>query len=843
MPSPKLRTLTCWWSVPIISPMAFDRVAIGQRSTQHGPIEAEGASRSVSSVIEPASGVTSPTVTVVTTPWAWWRTCGVSIVWPQHASLPISWGLEEPMNDSSRGITLPQYAALKKVPIEDLRSYGLSDLASYKGRPAIAMTYKDSADRTIATRYRCAASKSNDGQDERFQWSAGSRTTLYGLWRLEAVRNRGYVVLVEGESDCHTLWYAGFPALGVAGATNWNDERDLPMVVGDFPIYVVREPDAGGDSLVARLRSSTVRPRIRVMMLSTKDVSDLWVELDADLDRFRAEVQHRMDMAIPLEPEPWPELIPIHQSPELPGLDLCTAIPDCLPELRAFITCQAQAVQVPIEMVAPLCLSLMSLGVARALEVQCNQTWREPAQLWVVCLAAPGERKSATLSAIAAPFHAWQKAQRDILREELARHEEQRRIAEASLNAIRTCMAKPGKTGSKDIDRESLHQQAEELAGRISAMPNLTAPELITSDCTPEAARDLLVRNGEKLGIIASEGDQIDVLLGRYSEGRANLGLFLNAYSGDPCPAHRVGKDAPLDGPALVFAMAVQPQAILAALDSPDAVGRGLVARFIFVQPVSLLGHRDLEPPPVDGWLTAWWADHIRALLKLPWPGKVVIGPDGAMRANVMPGVLTLDAEAHEVLLRLRANLEPRLDPQGGDLHRIAAFASKLPGMIARIALSFQAMADPEAKTISGDCMRAACEWGPFLLAHHQATVDGACEPYNRRHARRLINAILRGRASIVSERDLFNSIEDSAVPDMQSFRPVLREVESRNYLRRLPAVSGARGRPSIRYEVHPNLFGPAFEPAKPAKRPNQTIIAGIVGHPQPIAGTRTVDI
>ena len=44
-------------------------------------------------------------------------------------------------------------------------------------------------------------------------WSKGSGEIVpYGLERLEEARKAGYLVLVEGESDCWTLWYHHFPA-------------------------------------------------------------------------------------------------------------------------------------------------------------------------------------------------------------------------------------------------------------------------------------------------------------------------------------------------------------------------------------------------------------------------------------------------------------------------------------------------------------------------------------------------------------------------------------------------------------------------------------------------------
>jgi DNA primase len=55
---------------------------------------------------------------------------------------------------------------------------------------------------------------------------------LYGLDRLGAARSEGFVVLVEGESDCHTLWHHGYPAVGLPGAAGWKESRDAEPLEG-----------------------------------------------------------------------------------------------------------------------------------------------------------------------------------------------------------------------------------------------------------------------------------------------------------------------------------------------------------------------------------------------------------------------------------------------------------------------------------------------------------------------------------------------------------------------------------------------------------------------------------
>ena len=78
---------------------------------------------------------------------------------------------------------------------------------------------------------------------------------LYGLERKHA----DTLILAEGESDCHTLWHHGFPALGIPGASNWKEDRDALHFDGCSTIYVVREPDQGGDTLMDSLKKSASR--------------------------------------------------------------------------------------------------------------------------------------------------------------------------------------------------------------------------------------------------------------------------------------------------------------------------------------------------------------------------------------------------------------------------------------------------------------------------------------------------------------------------------------------------------------------------------------------------------
>jgi hypothetical protein len=204
------------------------------------------------------------------------------------------------VHQSDAGLTLAQYAQAKQLNLEHLRAWGLSD-APYCGLPAVKIPYRDEAGEEVAARFRLRLGKSAEG-DERFKWKSGAKVCLYGQEHLPLARERGYVVVVEGESDCHTLWDHNEPTIGIPGANNWNEDRDAPLLT-DIPlIYVVIESDNGGETVLNWLRCSAIRERVHLINLgSLKDPSGLYL---ADPDDFPERWLAAKEAALPLSEEP-----------------------------------------------------------------------------------------------------------------------------------------------------------------------------------------------------------------------------------------------------------------------------------------------------------------------------------------------------------------------------------------------------------------------------------------------------------------------------------------------------------------------------------------------------------
>lgn len=174
------------------------------------------------------------------------------------------------------GYSVAEYAMKKRLDPAFLRGECRMEAGKDKTGSYLKIPYMDESGQVIATRKRYA-----DGSKQRFAWTRGTVVSLYGLWRMAEIRERGYVVLVEGESDAQTLWTLGFPALGVPGANTFKAEWAEHLVGLDVILHV--EPDQGGEAFFQKTTrglwdggfQGTVKS-FSVGPLGVKDPSQLW---------------------------------------------------------------------------------------------------------------------------------------------------------------------------------------------------------------------------------------------------------------------------------------------------------------------------------------------------------------------------------------------------------------------------------------------------------------------------------------------------------------------------------------------------------------------------------------
>lgn len=195
-----------------------------------------------------------------------------------------------PPSGSPAGLTLDAYASAKRLDASFLKKLGLQTV--YLSRtPAVRIPYFDAARKVVSVRLRLAL----EGP-LRFAWRRGSKPIPYGLWRLDQARSDGYLLLVEGESDCHTLWSCGIPALGLPGADSWTP--DWAELLQGLTLYAWKEPDEGGSRFVRSIGQCLPELRVIAPPAGRKDASQCHVAGD-DLPALVAQLRR--------EAQPWAE--------------------------------------------------------------------------------------------------------------------------------------------------------------------------------------------------------------------------------------------------------------------------------------------------------------------------------------------------------------------------------------------------------------------------------------------------------------------------------------------------------------------------------------------------------
>lgn len=166
------------------------------------------------------------------------------------------------------GVTVSGLAEAKKLPVEFLKSLGISDF-KYRGQPTLRIPYSTEDGDEAAIRFRLALTG-----DSRFRWRKGDHPIPYGLNRLQQIRKAAWVLIVEGESDCWTGWFHGIPTLGIPGKGVWRTEWG--GYLDGLSVYLWQEPEA--EDFVLRVLKSVPDLMFIKAPEGMKDISEAHIQ-------------------------------------------------------------------------------------------------------------------------------------------------------------------------------------------------------------------------------------------------------------------------------------------------------------------------------------------------------------------------------------------------------------------------------------------------------------------------------------------------------------------------------------------------------------------------------------
>jgi replicative DNA helicase len=540
----------------------------------------------------------------------------------------------------------------------------------------------------------------------------------------------------------------------------------------------------------------------------TRHLDDLRMRLahvDADpatLARVAAELAESATTG----PGGWQAPIPLGVAGTLPAFPV-----EVLPGwLGQYVTAVATATQTPPDLGGMLALAVLATVAAGAVEIQPRPGWQEPLCLFVAIGMDAGARKSGVFTALTRPLAEFERDQATAALPTITEQATLRRIAEQAA-------AHAEQAASKAPPDQAQDKQAEAIA-RAAEATNLVVPPVprwLVDDATPEALAGLLAAYG-RIALLSPEGDVFDQMSGRYNPTAGpNLGVYLKGHAGDLLKVDRRGRPPEyVDRPCLTIGLTVQPDVLQGLADRPGFRGRGLLARFLYSLPTSLVGRRQPGAPPVPPALADRYAVELQALAtSLTTPAS--LAGDG-------PTILTLDKAAGELLLDFERGLEPRLAAATGDLAHLAAWAAKLTGATCRIAALLHLAAhlrDGWAHPVAADTLASAIKLAGYLVDHALAVFDLMGADPRIDDARWLLDWIARASYQQFTRRDAHRAAPRGRFRKAADLDPPLALLEEHGDLRGADTepVSAKGGRPpSPRFLVNP--LHPSTQPPQPTK-------------------------
>lgn len=465
---------------------------------------------------------------------------------------------------------------------------------------------------------------------------------------------------------------------------------------------------------------------------------------------------------------------------------------ECIPEeIRGYTQATAESLQVPADMVASFVIAVISMCVQGKYAVQVKPDWVEPVNLYVLVIARPSERKSPTLKEVTTPVFKYVKEENERRKPAVAGYELQKRIISGKLKTIQDALSKP-RNKAKYTMQDALDCQKE-----LDDLEEVALMRLILDDVTPEALVKIMKENGEKIAIVSAEGGIFGTMAGRYSDN-TNIDIFLKGYTGEYYSTARIGRQGnDLEHPLLTVILAVQPQVVLDIMDNKDFRGRGLLARFMYCIPPTLVGSRKYRTKPINPFVKEQYEKLVYELLNIP-----DIAGERLIR---------LSPEADLISEQYNQWIEQRLT---NEFEEIEDWAGKLHGNTMRIAGIFHIIKhriNAYNIPLEADTMTAAVKVGKYYLEHSKAAYDimGLSDPQDVKDAKYIISRL--------GQNDL-NDLNDF-IPKMEAIRlcqrfstaeemqPGLQVLEEHGYISIVKEKTGKKGRPSERIYINPEYI------------------------------------
>ncbi len=431
----------------------------------------------------------------------------------------------------------------------------------------------------------------------------------------------------------------------------------------------------------------------------------------------------------------------------------------------------------PIEMSVLVELAIISVCIQGKVFIQAKTDYRESTNLYVLIISEPGERKSPLLKILSAPLYEYEMSINKERKVKIREDEIKLKVMQKKLS---------------EYEEQGDYNKAIKIQLKIDEfLKNRTRLlRLTTDDFTIEALTSLLAENDGRMAVVSSEGGMFNNITGRYSN-KNSFETLLKAYTGDTIRVDRKGRDSELIESALLTILLMAQESVLEGIMSNgDLRGQGFLGRFLYCKPISPMGTRVYDTPPLN---------------------QEIITEFNAILFNLLNiegvNVLTLSNEAYKVSKDFFDWLEPQLV---NELSEIRDWACKLHGTTIRIAGILHCIENNGVgnSIISKSTMESARDIAVYFIEHAKMafSIMGKSEAVIK--AKFVLHKLESANVTEITKRDIYILCRSRYFKKAEDINGTLDLLEEHGYIREKDSMSSNTvGRKSTIYELNPVHF------------------------------------
>ena len=452
----------------------------------------------------------------------------------------------------------------------------------------------------------------------------------------------------------------------------------------------------------------------------------------------------------------------------------------------------AEDLQVDIALTACLAIGACSAATLAHLNVTLEQqNWTQPANTYICIVMDPSAGKSPAKAAMFKAVEEIETVRMTMARSAVMRQDSLQKVLDKKMKGVQDRLAK-----SSGADYDAATADLHDLIDEMASLEDAPNGRMLIDDCTPEALAIAMKEAGGAIAQVSAEGGLFNTLAGHYSDGNANLDLYLEAWGGSRFQQDRVTRD-PIVIPRanLTVTVTLQPSVMDDIGANQAMVTRGFEARFLITRPPNNVGYRDRRKTSrANPTITRTYSSHLRDMADRSKhrPIHLTVGPEAAARFADWD-------QAHEDELRA-----------GGRYEYLSMEIGKLRANILRIAalLHVAHAYDKDTDIIGDGVMADAIAIGDYFLQHRVGlharwgTDDVALQ------AQAILEWAVRNGRTGFTRRELKHGLRRRFPTNDSTVEPLRRLIEC-GWLRATGDLSGLRaasqGTPSLTLTMHPS--------------------------------------